>query len=155
MLWIQYQKHYSHYIFFVTYEGPNRFECLSLASLFYQACCNTKNYYAHLLVTKKITRWEYGTRSQIPTSFSLWFKNGPNKFECLSLASFFYQVLCNTLDYCVHLLVKKKMKCWEYSTRSHNHTLFSLWLENGPINTECLSLASFFNQVCCNTLDYI
>ncbi len=67
---------------------------------------------------------EYGPRNQgtwgriHSTSFSLKFKNEPNKLECYITLGLKGLPLTNTLAYWQHSEVTKKMKCFEYGHRN-------------------------------------
>jgi hypothetical protein len=70
---------------------------MGLSSLFLSS---TVTYGAHLYITKKMKSCEFGTLGCIHnTSFYLYIMNGPEKLECLSVASFSILLLCNTLTY--------------------------------------------------------
>jgi hypothetical protein len=93
---------------------------------------NTLAYRAHLKVTKKIKRCEYGTSVHIHNAeFPSELTNGHDKLVFPTIG---WKGLSgtNTLAYWAHSKVTKKMKCCEYGTRVHIHKAsFSSQLTNG------------------------
>ncbi len=91
-----------HYIFFVLTNGPNKLECLFLASLICLMLYNTLAYFLHLLWRN----WSFVNKaagSAHNNAFSLYLTNRPNRLECLFLVDLSILVLCNVLAYCAHL----------------------------------------------------
>ncbi len=83
---------------------PNKQECLSLVP---------PPLYGQLLVLPTNTTLELKGPGAVLTKFCF-ITNGPNKLECLSPASLFNQVQCNTSSL---LLVSYKNECCEFHTR--------------------------------------
>jgi hypothetical protein len=54
----------------------------------------------------------------IPVSETVLTKNGPNKLECYIALDRKGLPGTNTLAFCAHAIVRKKMKCCEYDPRS-------------------------------------
>jgi hypothetical protein len=81
--------------------------------------------------------------------------NGPNKLECYFRLSWKGLQGTNAHAYWALLLVKKKMKVYEYDSRSHIHnTSFSLYLINAPNKLECYIRVSWKGLPGTNTLAY-